>query len=210
VIIKHGSIFLTFVGPAGSGKTTLSSMLEKTFSKTIMRAISATSRAARKGEKEGVDYYFVERAEFERKARSGEFFEWEETHGNLYGTPRSELLRAQEARMDLILDIDIRGAISFKREYPKECSVILLLPKSPEVLRDRLNMRKTSEKEMKTRLETAEREYEIILDAVSSLDYVVVNDSLNDTFEQVKSLYIAEQHKLARVGRAALEPLCKI
>ena len=184
------SQFFVISAPSGTGKTTIArKILEKISG--CRRSVSATTRSPRPGEQSGIDYHFVDEAAFRGMVERGELFEWEEVHGALYGTPRKNLREAEESRIDLLLDIDTRGALSVKQAFPQSC-LIFLKPPSWEVLEERLKGRKTEAGEsLKRRLEAARRE----MAEQNKFDYVIINDELEKTVAEVKGVMERERHK---------------
>ena len=155
--LKRQGILFCLVGPSGSGKTYLSKEIIAREPRAKL-SISVTSRAPRAGEVTGLDYHFVARGDFEAKIKRGELFEWEEVHGNLYGTLKSAVQDSIDNGLDLLLDIDIRGALNFKKHYSANTCLIFLVPPSYSVLIERLNARGAMSAEDKAkRLKTAEQ-----------------------------------------------------
>jgi guanylate kinase len=145
---------------------------------------------------EGRDYYFLSRAEFERRRDAGEFAECAEVHGNMYGTLRSEVQRVLGAGKHVVMDIDVQGARQFTRVFP-ESVTIFVLPPSAEVLLERLRRRQTESKEqLARRLQSALTE----LQAVDSYQYVVMNDDLHKAVQRVAAIIDAEVVSRERVG----------
>lgn len=214
VEVKRRGVLLCLVGPAGGGKTSHGEQLLRTNANTLVLSVSATSRAPRPAEQDGVHYHFIDRAEFERRIKAGEFFEHEEVHGNLYGTLRSTLTDAISSGTDLLLDVDIRGALTFKRQYPRECVVIFLVPPSFAVLRERIIARgPTSPKELETRVGTAKCEYEALFNTLSEpglIDYFVVNDDRTKALATLSAILVAERVRLARMAEADLRRICVV
>ncbi|MDF1823464.1 MAG: guanylate kinase [Verrucomicrobiales bacterium] len=161
--LKRRGLLCVVSGPSGSGKTTLCRRFSETDSAAVY-ATSATTRAAREGETDGVDYYFLAREEFEERATRGEFLEFAEVHGNLYGTLKSEVIAHIEAGRDVLMDLDVQGAENIRnREDPQIeealVDIFILLPSDDELLR-RLGGRGT-ETEEQTRLRLANAHEEI-------------------------------------------------
>ena len=157
------------------------------------RSISATTRAQRPEEVDGTDYFFVSPETFQEMIAKREFFEWEEVHGHLYGTPKSGLEKALGQGKDLLLDIDTRGALTVKRAFQESC-LIFLKPPSPEILERRLRTRKTeAETSLQKRLEAARRE----LEEQNKFDYVIINDDLERAVREVKGVIAKERAKRA-------------
>ncbi len=190
---------LVLVAPSGTGKTTVARALLAE-SDDYSFSVSATTRSARAGERDGVDYHFVDRERFGDMARAGRFAEWAEVHGQLYGTPLQNFAAARERGQTLILDIDFQGALQVMRVVPDAAS-LFLLPPSGEVLLSRLEGRGTeSPAEVRRRLETA-------LDELRQADHFphwLVNDRLEDTVASIRGI-VEEAHLPGRSG--ALERL---
>jgi guanylate kinase len=145
---------------------------------------------------EGRDYYFLSRAEFERRRDGGEFAESAEVHGNMYGTLRSEIERVLGAGKHVVMDIDVQGAEQFTRAFPHSVT-IFVLPPSAEVLLDRLRHRQTESKDqVAKRLSSALQE----LQAVDQYQYVVVNDELSKAVQRVSAIIDAEVVSRERVA----------
>ncbi len=180
--------------PSGTGKTTLCHMLLKEF-ENMEFSVSYTTRPPRKGEVNGKDYFFVSKEEFERMVEEGDFLEWANVYGNLYGTSKSQVLRALNEGKDILLDIDVQGALQVKKNLP-EAVLIFIMPPSFDELERRLRNRGTdSEDVIKRRLETAKEE---IKKAVY-YDYIVVNDVLEVAFDKLKSIVTAEKCRTDRL-----------
>ena len=191
--------------PSGTGKTTVVDRLMERITR-LRRSRSYTSRAARPGEADGVDYNFVSRQRFDEMIQEDAFLEWADIFGNLYGTGRAETEAALEAGIDLILVIDVQGARQVRARLP-EATAIFVLPPSFEVLASRLRGRnKDPETSIVRRLATARKE----IDAVDEYDYVVVNDRFDDAVDDLRAIIRSERLRTPRqVGRrkALLEDL---
>lgn len=159
--------------PSGSGKTTLVKRLLAAMG-GLRFSVSYTTRPPRRGEKNGRDYFFVSKKEFRRMIAAGEFVEWAEIVGQLYGTARKPLRAAQMAGQDVLLDIDVQGHRQVRRKLPEAVSIFILPPSYPELER-RLRRRSSDTPEMiKRRLANARRE----IGSWPKYDYLVVNDRL--------------------------------
>lgn len=157
--------------PSGAGKTTIIRELFNILP-GLRFSVSATTRPRRKIEKEGKDYYFITKEDFEDKVKKGEFVEWEEVHGNLYGTLKSEIEKTINSPLDIVFDVDVKGALNIKKLFPKAVSIFLDAPE--EELKSRLWKRSTeTEEEIKKRLTRLELE----LTYKNSFDYLVQNNS---------------------------------
>lgn len=193
--MKRKGILFVISSPSGGGKTTICRELLKG-SPELNYSISVTSRPLRSGEKEGKDYFFISEEEFDKKTGKGEFAEWAEVHGHRYGTPRRFLEEALSSGRDIILDIDVKGALQLKEKYKDSC-LIFLLPPSLETLAVRLKKRKRDdEKEIEERLARAKEE----LTFLKEYDYSVINNNLSQAVKEVKAIITAER---CRVGRMA-------
>lgn len=169
--------------PSGSGKTTIARALMKSFPSMVF-SVSATTRPRRGTEVHGRDYYFLSREEFERRIREGRLIEWEEIYGNLYGTLRSEVDRALEEGLTMLFDVDIKGALSIKRQYP-QAVLIFIRPPGIEALTERLRARQTEDEEtLHRRLDRVPLE----LDLGAHCDYQVVNDDLEKAIAEVEEI----------------------
>ena len=164
--------------PSGAGKTTIIRELFNILP-GLRFSVSATTRPGRKIEKNGKDYYFITRQEFEEKISKGEFIEWEEVHGNLYGTLKSEVEKYLDNPLDLVFDVDVKGALNIKKIFPK--SVCIFIDGPREELIERLKKRSTeSESEIKKRRERMDME----LSYKDRFDYIVVNRSVPGGIKQ--------------------------
>ena len=175
---------LVLVGPAGVGKgSVVKEILDR--NTDFMLSVSATTRDPRPGESEGVHYYFNSKDEFEGLIKSGKLLEWAQVHqDHYYGTPISELDKAERLGRHLVLEIDLQGARQIRGKIENAVSVFLL-PPSLEELEARLRGRGTeTESQIQTRLETARTE----LAAASEFDYQIVNDSLTETAKEIVSV----------------------
>jgi guanylate kinase len=185
---------LVLAAPSGTGKTTIAHALVERFEHFVF-SVSATTRRARAGEVNGVDYDFVTRERFHGMAERGELVEWAEVHGNLYGTPIGNLHAAQDRGEHVVLDIDVQGARQIRKRVP-EAVLIFVFPPSAEALWKRLTHRGTEELgEVRRRLRAARTELEHARD----FDYIVVNDDLERAVARVRAIVEAESH---RPGRA--------
>jgi len=180
--------------PSGAGKTTL---VERLVEQTprIRMSRSYTSRPARTGETDGVDYNFVSRDRFEAMVAANEFLEWAPLYGHLYGTRAADTERMLAAGDDVVLVIDVQGARKVRTGGVKATSVFLM-PPSRDVLEARLRgRRKDSGTEIQRRLQVARDE----VAAFPEYDYVVVNDELSAAVDRLRSIVIAERARLQRM-----------
>ncbi len=179
---------MVLVAPSGAGKTTLAHRLVAASDRFVF-SISATTRAPRGGEQDGVDYYFVSDDDFEAMIDAGELAEWATVHGRLYGTPRAALEAAALRGEHVVLDIDVQGARQIRDSVP-DARLIFVLPPSVAVLMKRLTGRGTEGAgEVERRLRSALDE----LQAASEFEHRVVNDDLDRCLEQIEEIVTGEQ-----------------
>jgi guanylate kinase len=183
-------LLIVIAAPSGGGKSTV---LARVFAEVpgLLFSISHTTRAPRKGEQNGREYFFVDNVRFRELIAQGAFLEWAEVHGRLYGTSRAELDRARAEGKDLVLDIDVQGAAQIVAAHPSALT-IFLRPPSVEVLSERLRRRATDPEEMVVRrIGNATGEIE----RASEFRHVVVNDNLDTAVVEVKAIIEAERAK---------------
>lgn len=180
-------------GPAGAGKGTLCNELRRQCL-SLRFSVSVTTRAPRPQEQEGLHYYFRTHEEFRRMREQGELLEWAEYVGNYYGTPRFAVEDALNEGYDVVLEIEIKGAMQIKKNYP-QAVFIFIVPPSMSVLSERIHNRGTeSEEVIQKRLAQALEE----LEYVSEYDYVVVNDEVAVAVDKLKSILKAEKCRVKR------------
>jgi guanylate kinase len=185
-------ILFIISAPSGSGKSTLVSQL-LTLVEGLDFSISYTTRAPRGSEIDGREYHFTTRAEFERMVAANEFLEWAEVFGNYYGTARSALDHAREQGRDLLLDIDVQGALQVMQKMPQAVS-IFVLPPSPQVLEMRLRNRSQAERMtveaiIERRLAEAQEE----LKQIWEYKYALVNDVLDQAATELRAIVLTER-----------------
>jgi guanylate kinase len=185
-------ILFIISAPSGSGKSTLVTQL-RTLVEGLDFSISYTTRPPRGSEENGREYYFTTREEFERMIAGGDFLEWAEVFGNYYGTAVSALRHAKELGKDLLLDIDVQGAMQVIGKMPEAVS-IFILPPSPEVLEMRLRNRSaaenmTSEATIEKRLNGAKHELKQVFD----YKYALVNDVLDKAVAEMRAIVLYER-----------------
>lgn len=190
--MKKGSLFVVSA-PAGCGKDTILNELFKRTDKAGY-AVSATTRAPRDGEVNGVHYHFLSRAEFEQKIAEKEVLEYTEYCGNYYGTLRKSVNDLLERGKDAILKIEVEGAMNIKRQFPEAC-LVFILPPSWEVLEKRLRDRGTeTEDKIIERTNQARREVKF----AESYDYLIVNDELSAAVDDLLAVLRAESLRRVR------------
>jgi guanylate kinase len=185
-------ILFIISAPSGSGKSTLVSQL-RTLVEGLDFSISYTTRVPRGSEEDGREYHFTTRAEFERMIAAGDFLEWAQVFGNYYGTAFSALQHAKDAGKDLLLDIDVQGAVQVMKKLPEAVS-IFILPPSPQVLEMRLRNRSeaehvTSETVIQSRLAEARHE----LKQMQDYKYALVNDVLDQAVTELRAIVLCER-----------------
>jgi guanylate kinase len=194
---ERGLLFIVSA-PSGTGKTTLAERLVQILPNLSMSR-SYTSRPARAGERDGMDYNFITREQFAETIARGEFLEWAEVFGNRYGTSRSDTERLQASGQDVVLVIDVQGAAQVKRSGIDHTS-IFVLPPSFEILERRLRGRSAdTEAAMQKRLAAARAEAGCYVD----YDYVVINDRLEPTVVRLQEIIASERSRMHRMRPVA-------
>ncbi|MBT0663002.1 guanylate kinase [Geobacter pelophilus] len=192
--MKREGILFIISAPSGAGKTSLCKEVIDIFP-GLRHSVSYTTRQARPGEVHGRDYFFVSSEEFRRMVDSGEFAEWAEVHGNLYGTAISTLDEYRKSNIDVILDIDCQGAHLLKQKYSGGV-FIFILPPSFHELRRRLDRRNSdSEAVIERRILNAAAE----IKESRWYDYIIVNDDFSQALTELKSVILAERSRTLRV-----------
>lgn len=187
--LNRGLVFV-LSAPAGTGKTTLIHMLKKEFN-CVVSSISYTSRSPRINETQGVDYHFITKEEFHKKIQSGDFLEYVELYQDFYGTSKSWVEKQLSEGKHVFLVIDTQGAKKLKTLIP--AIFIFLKPPSLEELKRRLEQRKTETPEaMEKRLNWALKEIE----EQHHYDYIITNDRLDAAYDVLRSIVIAEEHRI--------------
>ena len=178
-------------GPSAVGKGTIVKRILKSDGKVHL-SVSATTRNPREGEEEGVSYYFMSDEQFVKAVGEGGFLEHASVHGHYYRTPKAPVMSQLKAGRDVILEIDVQGAMQVKESYP-DGVFIFILPPSVDALRSRIMHRGTeSEEDIQVRLGAAQREMEYL----EHYDYYVVNDDLEKAVDSVKKIMAAEHWKV--------------
>ena len=200
--LKRRGILCVVSGPSGSGKTTLCRRFSESDPAAVY-AISATTRKPREGEMDGVDYFFLAREEFEARISRGEFLEYAEVHGNLYGTLKSEVISHIEAGRDVLLDLDVQGAAFVREETEpliREAHVdIFILPPNDEELIRRLNFRGTeTQEQLALRLRNAHDE----MRCWAEYCYTIVSADKETDFATFRAILTGERCRSSRLRKS--------
>ena len=191
--MKNKGMIIIVSAPSGAGKTSICDALIKS-DKNIIYSVSTTTREPRKGEKDGREYYFVNDNEFKKMVRKNMFVEWAKVHNHFYGTSKKILEQTVNKGKDILLDIDVQGAVKIKKQYKNALMIFITTP-TLKVLKERLIKRnKDSLEVIKTRLENAKKE----LTYLPKYDYLILNDKLDKSIENVKSIICAERLSIKR------------
>jgi len=181
--------FIALSAPSGAGKTTIASRLIQR-NKDLVISISATTRPKRPGEKHGVDYFFMTASDFESNIRDRNFLEYEQVHGNYYGTLRPVVDDLIRRGRRIVFDIDVKGALSIRKVFPDESLLIFIQAPSIDELKKRLRKRR-SESEEAIALRFRRIDYEI--SQSKYFDHIIINDSLERTVEKIESLIHSDE-----------------
>lgn len=191
---RQGGLLLVISGPSGSGKGTVLSNLFKR-REGLFYSVSATTRLPRPGEKHGREYYFLTKQEFENKINAGGMLEYASYCDNYYGTPKSAVEEQCAQGNDVVLEIEVQGAMNVKKTCP-DCVSIFIAPPSLKELEHRLRGRGTESNEVITnRLKTALKE----IGCAGEYDYIVVNDEVEKAAKKIDSIITAEKCKTSRL-----------
>jgi guanylate kinase len=186
---------LILSSPSGAGKTSLTRMLLQRPELDLTLSISVTTRPRRSSEVEGIHYQFITRKRFEQLRDEGELLEWAEVHGNCYGTPREAVERTLAQGRDVLFDIDYQGTQQVKTKAGEDVVTIFILPPSMRELKARLERRaEDSGEAIAGRLANAANE----IRRWTMYDYVLINDDLQKTFEDLVAILTAERRKASR------------
>lgn len=203
--MSRGDLFIVS-SPSGAGKTTLIRRVleDPRIGGTLHFSVSHTTRPPRTGERDGVEYHFVDEAGFRAIEESGGFLEWAVVHGNLYGTSRAEVEPRLEKGLDVLLDIDVQGARQVRSHVPEAVKVIVF-PPSREVLGARLKARASDAPEVvRRRLAAARKEME----EWGEFDYAIINEDLEAAVDELRSILVARRAGKSR-RRERLESILR-
>lgn len=196
---ERQKILFCFVGPGASGKSTVCRrLLER--DRGLCLSVSTTTRAPRGTEKDGIEYHFVDDAEFQRRVESDRFLEHAAFGGRRYGSERSNLEEAEAAGCDLLFDIDVQGAVALRARFPGRVVVVFIFPPSFAVLQERFRQRGTeSEARIQERLRIADEEV-TRLTTEGITDYLIINDDLETAVRDAQSIVGAERLRYTRIN----------
>lgn len=190
-----GLIFV-MSGPSGAGKTTIVKAVMSEL-EGIEFSVSYTTRPKRENEIDGVDYFFVKEDMFRNLIKEGEFLEWAEVHGHLYGTSKSFVESRLDKGVNMLLDVDVKGALNIKKCF-KDGIFVFVAPPSFKDLKDRLIKRNTEDnQDFEKRIEDAKFE----LSQISKFEYMIVNGDVSESVRQLESIIIAEQLRVSRLSQ---------
>lgn len=197
---NNRGLLIVISGPSGAGKGTIcKSFLER--NKGVVLSVSATTRSPRNGEVDGVNYYFITKEEFKAKIGSNDFLEYAEVYDNYYGTPKSNVEEMLESGKDVILEIDIQGALKVK-ENTQEGVFVFILPPSMEELKQRIIKRGSeTEESLMKRFKSAYKE----INFISKYNYAVVNDEVEIAVEKLEAIITAEKCRVDRIKDTILD-----
>ena len=192
-------VLLVVSSPSGAGKTTLCNRLRQEFP-SLGFSVSYTTRAPRKGETAGVEYHFVDQPEFQEMIARDEFAEYAMVHGNMYGTSSRLAVEALEQGQDILFDIDYQGGRQLRAKFPEDVVLSFILPPSIKELERRLRGRGTDSDEVIERRVRVAREE---LRHYPEYDYLIMNDDLDQAYDALRGIYLAQLHRRKRMERVA-------
>jgi guanylate kinase len=192
--LNERGLLVVLSGPSGVGKGTVRKALFELEGHDLVYSISMTTREPREGEVEGEDYYFVSREEFEQRIKDDGFLEYAEFVGNYYGIPKDKVEEQMEQGKEVVLEIEIQGALQV-REKAKDAVFVFIAPPTKEALYRRLLRRGTEDPEtIQRRMDKAEREFPL----AHKYDYIVVNDEVTNAADRILAIIRAEHAKTER------------
>jgi len=189
---KHGMIIIVSA-PSGAGKTSICDAVIKD-DKNVIYSVSTTTRIPRKGEKDGREYFFTDQNQFKKSVAAGKFAEWARVHDNYYGTSKDTLTKALKRGKDVLLDIDVQGALQIKKQYKDALMIFIMTPTLGELRKRLVKRNKDSVETINKRIENAKKEIKY----ADRYDYLVLNDKLDKSIAAVKSIITAERLSVKR------------
>lgn len=199
---KKQGLLIVLSGPSGSGKNTVCDEVKKN-NKNIWESISMTSRKPRKGEIDGQSYYFVTEEEFKKNIEDDNMLEYAKFAGNYYGTPKKNIQKHLDNGEDVILVIEIQGALQIKQKVAQALFVFLLPPSMKELKRRLIDRNTESSSKVMERFERAYKE----INELSKYNYVIVNDNVKDAAKKLESIILAERCRVDRIEEVFLDTL---
>jgi len=191
---SNRGVLIVISGPSGAGKGTIcQELLNK--NDNIYLSVSATTRQPRQGEIDGENYYFLKQEEFEERVKNNGFIEYANVHGNYYGTPKLNVEKMLEEGKDVILEIDIQGALKVKENFSEGVFIFILPPSMDELKRRIIKRGSETEESLMTRFKNAYQE----INYVSKYNYSVVNDTLEVAVSKVEAIITAEKCRVDRI-----------
>lgn len=199
-MFKRKGLLLVVSGPSGAGKGTICKALLEA-NDDIKLSISATTRKPRVGEVDGVNYYFVNKENFNDMIKDNEFLEYAQIYDNYYGTPKAQIMQNLENGVDVLLEIEMQGAMQIKKAYP-EGVFIFALPPSLKELKNRIVGRGTeSEEEIEKRFSCAFEEIKLI----EGYDYFVFNKDVDTSVKEIENIIACEKSRVIRYKKDILD-----
>jgi guanylate kinase len=200
MVKNNQGLLVVISGPSGVGKGTICKEYFKQHEDAFL-SVSATTRNPREGEVDGVDYCFVSKEDFTKRRKEGKFLETAEFVGNYYGTPLDKVNEQLDQGNEVVLEIEVEGAIQVKRKVP-DCVMIFIVPPGKQALYDRLKRRGTeSDEAIEERITKANREFKL----AHLYDYIVVNDEVNNAADRIMAIIRAEHAKTERSIHSYME-----
>lgn len=191
--MKPQGVLLVLSGPSGAGKGTICHKLREKRN-DLSYSVSATTRAPRKGEVDGKDYFFITIDRFKEMIANDEMLEYAEIYGNYYGTPKPYVMNILDQGKDVVLEIDPQGALQIKKHFPDAVFVFIVPPSLDELTKRIYNRGTDSEEVIKRRLSAATSE----LEYASKYDYIIVNDEVEKATNKVSNIIDAERNRAVR------------
>ncbi len=192
--LNERGLLVVISGPSGVGKGTVRRALFNMPNHDLVYSVSMTTRPPRPGEVDGVDYYFVSKETFLKRIKENKFLEWAEFVGNYYGTPRDKVDEQLDRGKEVVLEIEVEGALQVRKQM-KDAVFVFLVPPGRKALYERLLKRGTEEKKLvDARMEKADKEFTL----AHKYDYIVVNDEVNNAADRIMAIIRAEHAKTER------------
>lgn len=196
---KKRGLLIVVSGPSGAGKDSVCNLVKEK-NNNMWISISSTSREIRKGEEDGINYFYLTKEEFENKIKNNDFLEYAIYNNNYYGTPLYKIEENLNKGIDVVLVIEVQGALKVKKIYP-DAVFIFILPPSMEELKNRLIKRGTeSTEKILERFKTAYKE----INEISKYNYVIVNNILDEAVSKMQSIIVAERCRVDRIEETDL------